>query len=422
MRDVSVIEVNLSSLDHNMKVLRSIVGPKCAVCPIVKADAYGLGAARIAKRLAFGGAELVAVYTPDQAADLFRAAIGARVLVLMPVREVNRVDELYRGLVADRLQLTVHDLDHVGDLLAITERYGVTISVHVEVDTGMSRGGCSVEEVPLVLKRIASCRRLHLAGIFTHFARAEADADFTNRQLTTFDRLLTENAEFIGPDCRVHMAGTFATLRHQRYHKTMVRVGLAWAGYGLEWLSGGEVIAAAQQLKPIVSWKSAIVQIKKIRPGTPVGYGSGWIARRPSVIGLVPVGYADGYPATLGARDEHSGGAKVGVIVNQSLHTAPVFVPVVGAVNMDQITIDLTDAVSEAETQGRALGVGAAVELITPDAAAPNHLPKLARMAGTIPHEMLCRLNPRLKRVYTSSAGTVDAMDKSLATSGALAG
>jgi alanine racemase len=218
------------------------------------------------------------------------------------------------------------------------------------------------------------------------------------------------------------MAGTFATLRHQRYHKTMVRVGLAWAGYGLEWLGGGEVISAAEQLKPIVTWKSSIVQIKKVRQGTPVGYGSRWGAERPSVIGLVPVGYADGYPLELGSRDGHTEGAAVGVIGNQSLHAAPTFAPVIGAVNMDQITVDLTDAVAHAESQGRAMGVGATVELITPDPAAPNHLPKLARMAGTIPHEMLCRLNPRLKRVYTSSTGTVEAMDKSLAASGALAG
>jgi alanine racemase len=140
------------------------------------------------------------------------------------------------------------------------------------------------------------------------------------------------------------------------------------------------------------------------------------------VIGLVPVGYADGYPLELGSRDGHIEGAAVGVIGNQSLHAAPTFAPVIGAVNMDQITVDLTDAVAHAESQGRAMGVGATVELITPDPAAPNHLPKLARMAGTIPHEMLCRLNPRLKRVYTSSTGTVEAMDKSLAASGALAG
>src|SRR5688572_10547247 len=194
MRDVSVIEVNLADLDHNMRILRQIVGPECGICPIVKADAYGLGAARVAKRLSYDGADLLAVYTPDQAAELFRAAIGTRVLVLMPLRDIQRVDELYRGLISDRLQLTVHDLEHVNDLIAITERYGVTISVHLEVDTGMSRGGCGLPDAPMVLRKIVSCRRLQLAGIFTHFASAEADPEFTARQLADFDRFILEQS------------------------------------------------------------------------------------------------------------------------------------------------------------------------------------------------------------------------------------
>src|SRR4029450_123117 len=118
-RDVSVIEVRLSDLDHNIRVLRQMVGPECGLCPIVKADAYGLGAGRIAKRLAHNGAVLLAVYTPEQAAELFRAAVSARVLVLMPLREVARVDELYRGMISDRLQLPVHGMDQVGARLGM---------------------------------------------------------------------------------------------------------------------------------------------------------------------------------------------------------------------------------------------------------------------------------------------------------------
>src|SRR5688572_3067912 len=147
MRDASVLQINLGDLDHNVGVLRDMIGPHCDLCAIVKADAYGLGAARIGKRLESAGVDLLAVYTPDQAAELFRAAITSPILVLMPVREIARTDELYRGLVSDRLQLTVHEQGHLSDLIAMTERYGVTISVHVEVDTGMSRGGCSLSEV-----------------------------------------------------------------------------------------------------------------------------------------------------------------------------------------------------------------------------------------------------------------------------------
>jgi alanine racemase len=414
MRDVSIIEINLSDIDHNMRILRQIVGPDCSLCPIVKADAYGLGAVRIAKRLASNGAELVAVYTPDQAAELFRAAIGCRVLVLMPLRDIARVDELYRGLIADRLQLTVHDMDHVSDLIAITERYGVTMNVHLEIDTGMSRGGCSVAEAPAILKRIAGCRRLNLAGIFTHFASAESDVRFTNHQLAVFDQLLAEQSHQIPKDCRVHVASSFAMLRHPRYHRAMVRIGLAWAGYGMEWMASAaddEIHPTARQLRPSVTWRSRIVQIKPIAAGTPVGYGSSWVAPRPSVIGLVPVGYADGYPITAGARNAQQSGGGAASVAVMSDHgdlahgggSVIGYAPVIGTVNMDQITIDLTDIHSKVR-----IGAGSHIELISPDPSAPTHLPTLARLAGTIPHEMLCRLNPRLKRVYVVPVAAVN--------------
>ena len=406
-RDVSVIEVRLTDLDHNIRVLRGMLGPACGLCPIVKADAYGLGAARIAKRLAHNGAGLLAVYTPEQAAELFRAAIGARVLVLMPLREVARVDELYRGMIADRLQLTVHDMDHVGDLIAITERYGVTISVHLEIDTGMSRGGCSLDDAPAVLKRMTSCRRLRLVGLFTHFANSDSDVEFTDEQLTAFDKFLADHKAMIPPDCHIHVASSFATLRSARYHKTMVRVGLAWAGYGAEWING-PTLPAAQQLRPIVSWKSRLVNVKNIPAGTPVGYGSSWTSKRASVVGLIPVGYADGYPIGLGTRNKKGKGASVGILASGEGAPPIGFANVVGAVNMDQITVDLTEIVVQARKTGRSVGVGTMVELVSADSQAPNHLSTLAAMAGTIPHEMLCRLNPRVKRVYTTSAALLE--------------
>jgi alanine racemase len=408
LRDMSVIEINLSDLDHNVRVLRRIIGPECGLCPIVKADAYGLGAVRIGKRLSYEGANMLAVYTPDQAGELLKAAVGSRILVLMPVREIARVDELYRGLIADKVHLTVHDNDHVSDLIAITERFGLTIHVHLEVDTGMSRGGCDIDEAANVLERIAGCRRLKLAGVFTHFSSAEANVDLTNRQLAAFDKLLKAQAEHIPADCRVHAANSFATLRHPRFHKSMVRIGLSWAGYGVEWMQGGEVVAEAENLRPIVTWRSRLVQVKKIQQGTTVGYGSRWTARRPTTLGLVPVGYADGYPMGLGSRDENPKGACVAVLdrgrdgVEQGGLLG--YAPVVGSVNMDQISIDLTDVVTRSGA-GMNVGIGSIVELISPDVKAPNHLPALAELAGTIPHEMLTRLNPRIKRVYFAPVG-----------------
>lgn len=408
LRDMSVIEINLSDLDHNVRVLRRIVGPECGLCPIVKADAYGMGAVRIGKRLAYEGAQMLAVYTPDQAGELMKAAVGCRILVLMPVREIARVDELYRGLIADKVHLTVHDLEHVGNLITITERFGLTIQVHLEVDTGMSRGGCDVEEAAKALERIAGCRRLKLVGVFTHFSSAESNVEFTNRQLAAFDKLLKDQSEHIPPDCRVHAASSFATLRHPRFHKSMVRIGLSWAGFGVEWMQGGEIMPEAENLRPIVTWKSRLVQVKSINEGTTVGYGSRWTARRPTTLGLVPVGYADGYPMGVGSRDDNPKGACVAVMDRGKdgvEHGGLLgYAPVIGSVNMDQISIDLTDVAAHSGA-GKNIGVGTIVELISPDVKAPNHLPTLAEMAGTIPHEVLTRINPRIKRQYIAPVG-----------------
>ncbi len=419
MRDASVIEVDLSAVAHNMGVLRRIVGSACALCPIVKADGYGLGAVRIARCLldpsSGGGADMLAVYTPDQAAELVLAAIGGPVLVLMPVREIGRADDLYRSLICGRLHLSVHDGAHLDDLVRLTERYAVAIPVHLEVDTGMSRGGCDLAEAPDLLNRIDVNPRLQLAGIYTHFADSHGDEELTDRQDAEFERLIKQQASLIPRDCIVHAANTCATIRDRKYHKSMVRVGQAWAGYGPECISSGRIIAESEHLQPSVTWSSSIVQLKTIEEGTTVGYGSTWTAKRQSLIGLIPTGYADGYPHALSGSDGRAASAKVGVILDTPGGCTREYAPVVGAVNMDQITIDLTDVVGGTAGGDARLGVGTPIELITPDRDAPNHLVALAAMARTNPYEILCRLNPRIRRVYHQAAATVEVFSPSCA-------
>jgi alanine racemase len=396
MLNASFIEINLTAVANNIRLVRQIVGPSCLLCPIVKADAYGLGATRIAKTLLGAGAEMLAVYTPQQATELIQAAIGSPILVLMPVREIDRVDEIYRGLIRGKLHLCVHDEQHLNCLIAIAERFGANIPVHLEVDTGMSRGGCALQEAPAILRRIAAHSRLQLAGLFTHFANAEQDQAMTDQQMLAFDELIEQQADYIPASCLIHAANTFATLRTDRYHKSMVRIGLAWAGFGMESITSGEIIADGQHLQPAITWRSQLVQLRTIPKETSVGYGSRWTASRQSIIGLVPVGYADGYPAGAGQVDREKQRGIVAIEHQHQLH----FAPVVGAVNMDQITVDLTDIVAKTGQ----LPIGTPVQLITPDATAPNHLPQLAEVAGTFTHEMMCRLNSRIKRTYYTTA------------------
>jgi alanine racemase len=406
MYDTSVLEIDLSAVAHNMRLLRRIVGPRCGICPVVKADAYGLGAVRIARRLLQAGADMLAVYTARQAAELVRAAVGGDLLVLMPLRTVGRADGLYRALVCGRLHLAVHDADHLEDLIRLSERYAVHIPVHLEIDTGMSRGGCGLGEASAVLERIAGHPRLRLAGLYTHFASAEMDERQTALQEERFEEVLREHEGLIPPGCVIHAANTCATLRDPRHHRTMVRIGAAWAGYGVELIQGGRFIPEATSLQPAVTWSSRVTQIKAIEAGTTVGYGARWTAPRPSLIGLVPVGYADGYPYALSGNGRAVGGS-VAVLLDRPGRCIRAYAPVVGAVNMDQITIDLTDLAEGIDDTGQP-GVGTPVELISPDREAPNHLVTLAEAAGTIPYELLCRLNPKIRRVYHESPAAVD--------------
>ncbi len=396
MHDTSQIHVNLTAVEHNLRLLRRIVGPQCGICPVLKADGYGLGAIQVAKHLVPAGANMLAVHTLAQAAQLARAAVGGPILVLMPVHEIDRLNEAYRLLIRGRLHLSVHDPDHLARLSAIAEQFATVIPLHVEVDTGMSRAGCEPQAAGTLIERISANRWLRMAGLSTHFANARAPSASTNRQLEIFDGLLEQHRSLLGPECVIHAANTFATLRHQRFHKSMVRVGLAWAGFGSECMSGGVFRTRARELRPVITWTSRLVNVKTIESGTSVGYGSSWTASRPTRIGLVPVGYADGLPMALGATDRHPKPACIGIDVGGEADGCGLqFVPVVGQVNMDQVTVDLTDLCG-----ADSIGVGAPVQLIGTDPAAPNHLPTLARCAGTIPHEILCRLSPRIRRVY----------------------
>ncbi len=396
MTFTSRIEVDLAAVEHNVGVVRRATGLGVALCAVLKADGYGLGAVRLAKRLAIAGIDMAAVYTPDQARALLDASLPGTIPihVLMPVRELERADPLYRALLAGQVHLTIHDQDTFKAVSDIAQSLGLTIPVHVEVDTGMSRGGAAPAEAMALIARVSEHPRLKLAGVFTHCAAADSDAAQTNRQAAMFDDLLKRAGKAIPEGCLIHQASTFGLFRASSLHRRMVRVGHALLGYAGEEFADPanvELLSQSKDLIPVVRWVSKIVHTKWIEPGTPVGYGCTWKAKRRTRLGLVPVGYADGYPRSLSNK------ARVGVELANGVKA---FVPQVGTVSMDQITIDLTDL---PET---GLGVGSWVELVGNDRGSPNHLPELAKQAGTITHELLCRFGPRVPRHYIAMEET----------------
>ena len=150
MTDNSVISIDFDAVDHNMRVVRDAVGPGVAINAVVKADAYGLGAVRMARRLLQSGAEMLTVYSPAQAEAL--EGVNAPVLVLQPVTHLERGGALHSMLLAGRLHLVVHDIHHVAELIVLAHEHGVALPVHLELDTGLARGGCPPEEAARILQ------------------------------------------------------------------------------------------------------------------------------------------------------------------------------------------------------------------------------------------------------------------------------
>ncbi len=399
MDRLSRIDIHLDAIDHNLTVVRRALardseGRHVGVCAVLKADGYGAGAAAVARRLERAGLEMVAVYSPAEAATLAEAGVTTPILVLAPVDHVGFDGALFHAARAGRVHLTVHSLEQLRAIIACAELLGPTgrrLPVHVEVDTGMSRGGSPPDIAAEMVRRIAACDTLALAGVFSHLACADRDGEQTRTQDQAFARWTESVRSFLPPTCALHLSNTFGVFRAPGLHRDMVRVGLALLGLGEEEFAPGETFAlrdVASSLRPAVRWVTRVAHLSNIPEGAKVGYGGLWKAQRPTTLALAPVGYADGYPWSL-ARRTDGGGGTVGLRSGEQVAWAPV----VGAVSMDQITIDATDA-------GPSMGVGTEVEVIGSDPNAPTHLPALARAAGTISHELLCRLSPRIPRRY----------------------
>lgn len=422
----SRLEIDLSAIQRNLGILRQAidlpaaaappgppagaVGPaaphKIRVCGVVKQEAYGLGAARVAKKLAALGVDVLAVYCLDEAQALADLPITTPLLVLMPVRSIERHDPVYRLAVRGRLHLTVHGLAQVGELAATAGRLGTKLPVHVQLDTGMGRGGAMAEEATQIVQAVANSPRLTLAGVMTHFSSPGSDDAFTREQAKSFRAWIDGVKPVLAatPGVMIHAANTCGTLRSRNLHASMVRVGQGLYGYGFEGFTDPlavEFAALGKQLQPAVRWVSRIVHIHEVPKGWPVGYNRTFKASKPTRVALVPVGYADGYPSGL------SNLAKVALTglswdrPKSGMGEAPepaknVLAPVIGRVSMDQITIDVSGL---PESVAR---IGAEVELIGRDPHGPNHLPTLARQANLITHELLCRICPRVERVYQS--------------------
>ena len=361
-------EVDLQAIRHNYRMLRGLLAPGVKMAGIVKADAYGHGADPVARALEAEGVDLLAVALVEEGVELRVAGIRVPILVMGTLP----ADEIAAALEYD-LRLTVADLATARDLARHAAARGKAVPVHLKIDTGMNRLGFRVEEAVAAAAAVAAMAPLVLEGAFTHFACAdEDDLGCTLEQLARFEQVLDalRAAHLLPP--LVHAANSSALIALPAAHFNLVRPGLAL--YGVRPCAA----AAALPLRPALTLKSHVAHVKHVRRGESVSYGYKWTADRDSVLGLLPIGYADGYPRALSNRAQVRAGGRL--------------CPVRGIVCMDTTMVDLTDIENP--------HVGLSATLIEADHDSPLSAAAVARLCGTIPYEILTGLARRVPRVH----------------------
>ncbi|NWF51938.1 MAG: alanine racemase [Nitrospirae bacterium] len=363
----AVAEVNLTAIAHNFKILRDIVG-KRPVIAVVKADAYGHGAIEVSKRLIQEGVSCLAVAFTDEAIQLRNAGINAPIIVLFDTKDLE--DFFNFNLIP-----VIHD---VSIALAISRKATEKrkkINVHVKVDTGMGRIGLSGNKIIDNLICISEMEGLEITGIMSHFSEADLlDRSFAYSQLKEFNRIREELFKKLKKRIFSHIANSAAVLTFGESHLDAVRPGLMLYGYSS--LSKDSEL----NLIPAMKVKTVILCIRNLPSGFPISYGRTFITKRQSIIGVIPVGYADGYNRLFSNNAE--------VLVKG------VRVPVVGRVCMDLTMIDLTDIKDVKEGEEVVLLGQQGNETITAY--------ELANKAGTIPYEILTSFGRYSKKEYVN--------------------
>jgi len=366
-------EVSASAMRHNAGLLRERLAPGTRICAVVKANCYGHGTVTLLG-LMEDLADCLGVATPEEALYLRRLGYERQIIMFLPCCAWATGQELREALdhlIADGVTLTVVADDEVAAVEEAVGRVGAQADVHVKIDTGMGRGGIPASQAPALVEAVRGSAAIRLTGLYTHFAVSdEADKSVTREQFACFTDTVARCGGRKG--LTLHAANSAATIDLPETHLDMVRPGIALYGY-----QPSDEMQTRLPFRPAMRLTAQLMQIKVLPAGSRCGYGLTYQFPRDTPVGLVPVGYADGYVRALSNR--------------ATMRIRGRDVPIRGRISMDQTIIDLSDA-PEAR-------VGDTVEIISPDPANSHSLENLARLAGTIPYELSCRLGRRVRRV-----------------------
>ena len=368
-------DISMDNLSHNYRLLRAAIPGDCRFLGVVKADAYGHGAVPVSRQLVDLGADYLAVSNMEEAVQLRRSYIRLPILILGYTPAFYAEDMVDMGI-----RQEVHSLEYAEQLSEALAGTGKRLKIHIKLDTGMSRLGFFAyenEQSFEQIRRIAAMPGMLLEGVFTHFPVADSltEEDQAETQLQ-FERFtaMVRALEDAGVQFKLrHCCNSAATLLHPEYALDMVRPGIATYG-----VSPSEELAGRFDLRPLMSLRTTVSQIRPFAADVGVSYGRSYVTPEPRTIAVLAIGYADGLARSLSNR------------VSFLLHGKRV--PVVGRICMDMCMVDVTE-VPEAK-------VGDVVTVFGSDGNDTIPVDELARLTGTIPYETLCSINKRTPRFY----------------------
>jgi len=357
--------IDLSAIRTNYRRLVGLAGTS-VVCPVIKADAYGHGAIAIAHALEREGARYCAVALAKEALELRESGIEMPVLIFGAPERSSAPLAIRLGCAQ-----TIYSEEHVRVLAAAAKSVGMRAKVHIKVDTGMNRQGLTWSRAKAFAGLVADYPEIAVEGIYSHFADADNfDPMFTKVQMDRFNAALKDFAQAgINPTYR-HIANSAALLLYPETRLDMVRPGILLYG-----LNPAPNLSAPYGFRPALTLTTEIVHIREVAAGESISYGRTFTTKRRSRIGLIPIGYADGYPRALSNR--------ASVIVRG------VRAPVVGRVCMDMTMIDLT-GIAGARRGDEVIVMGGSQVPIA----------EISALLSTIDYEVVCMISKRVPRVH----------------------
>jgi len=361
------------NLRFNLNSVKSLLKENTKICAAVKADGYGHGAVEVSKVLLEEGTDYLGVSAVTEGGELREAGINAPILLFGHAN----FDEI-EGICKWDIQPFAGSLTYIKALENAAEKSNSTLNIHLKIDTGMGRIGCTPDEAPELAGYIQNSVNLNLKGTCTHFPVSDSikrdDIEFTSRQITLFNNTVGDIKKTGIDPGMIHAANSGAIAVWPEAHFDMVRPGIILYGYYPD-----PFMKRPVELKPVMQLETALSFVKKVEEGRSVSYGRTWTSDKTTNIGTIPVGYADGYSRLLSNRAEVGIGGKR--------------YPLAGRICMDQTMIDL-DSIDDNN-----LEIGERVILFGPDKTAPC-AEEIGMIIGTIPYEVTCAISRRVPRIY----------------------